>query len=122
MNTQVKYTGSALPGNAEVVTLYATSDATTGGRFFANVGVKRFALALVNDAAGTLASQSSEDGITWTTISSDAVAASAANAENIYDFWVEPYYHWRLRWTNGATPQTSWRVAMVMSDERGPLV
>jgi hypothetical protein len=115
----VKYTGSALPGNAEVVVMFTTTANGYGANFFASTGTNRFLLALVNDQTGTLASQKSTDrGVTWTTISSDAVSASATNDQNYYDYLVEPYADWRLVWTNGATPQTSFKPSMALVNQR----
>jgi hypothetical protein len=117
---RIKYTGTALPGNAETVSIFDTT--LTGiSNFVAISRLHRLYLTIVNDQAGTLVSQSSENGgTTWTTISSTAVAASAANSENPYDYLIEPYRDWRVRWTNGATPQGSFRVAAALVGERSP--
>ena len=117
-----KYNGSALPGNAEVVVLLATA-ATSGsmsgvigpppngvGNYFPTHNVHRVVVAMRNDQAGTLREYKSMDrGATWLVISSTAVAAAAANSQNIYDFWVEPYADWKLDWLNGAAPQTAFQ-------------
>lgn len=119
---KAKYTGSALPGNAEVVVLFATAPTYTAGvsdnrgfaiaNFLQQAGVHRVLVDLTNDQAGTLkAYQSNDRGVTWTQVTADtAVAASAANSENMYDFLVEPYSDWKVTWTNGATPQTTFTV------------
>lgn len=119
-NVRIKYTGSALPGNAETVTIF---DSTSTGisNFAAIARLHRLYVTVINDQAGTLVFQSSENGGTaWTTINSTAVSASAANSENPYDYDIEPYRDVRLRWTNGATPQTSFRVAASLIGERSP--
>lgn len=128
--SRAKYTGSALPGNAEVVVLYATAPTYTSGvsdnrgfgiaNFHQSSGIKRVLLALTNDQSGTLkAYQSTDRGVTWVQVVADtAVAAAAANSENMYDFLVEPYQDWKVTWTNGATPQTTFRVNITLTDER----
>lgn len=114
-----KYTGSALPGNAESVTLV---DTTTfpGAKFLQGAGIHRIIVGLVNDQAGTLkASISMNRGTTWTQIVADqAVAAAAANSENINDYLLEQYPDWRLVWTNGATPQTTFIVNIAGEGQR----
>ena len=123
METHIKfkYMGSALPGNAETVTLFTTAPtgtapfATYGAFLGANMldssGISRIMVRLQNDQAGTLKAYKSNDrGVTWVRVEADvAVAAAAANAENIHDYLVEGYADWRLDWTNGATPQTTFR-------------
>ena len=130
-HVRFKYTGSALPGNAETVIILATaptSGSFTGviagpgniGHFFQTSKIRRVVLALVNDQAGTLKEYKSMDrGATWLQINPDiAVAASAANSENIYDFWVEPYVDWKLAWTNGAAAQTAFSPDIVGVGQR----
>lgn len=119
-NVKVKYQGTALPGNAEVVSIFDTTKGM-GADFMAMTGLNRLYLTLINSQAGTLKSWSSEDrGTNWTQVSSTAVAASAANSENPYDYLVEPYSDWKLEWTNGATPQTVFRVAAALQGQRNP--
>jgi hypothetical protein len=131
-DTQVEfgYTGSALPGNAEVVVILATaptSGVLTGviggagnqGQYFQKAKIRRIVVGLINDQAGTYKEYVSADrGVTWTQISSTAVAAIAANSQNIHDFFVEHYRDWKLTWTNGATPQTSFSPNIVGSGQR----
>ena len=126
------YTGAALPGNAATVVLLATaptSGSGTGviaypadsGHQFQKMGIRRVALSLTNDQAGTINEyQSLDRGATWVKIFTAAVAASAANSENQYDFWVEPYQDWKLEWVNGATPQTTFIPNMVGTGQRNP--
>lgn len=137
-NTNVKYSGSALPGNAETVVLFDTAisvdgvNLTTaalraasrgyamGAGHFAKCGIKRFVARFVNDQAFTINAYVSKDrGANWTKIYTAAVSASAANSENVYDFLVEGFMDWKLELVNGATPQTSFTCSMAMTDERG---
>ena len=122
-NVRVTYTGSALPGNAEVVTIFDTTKTPNGmgAAFVAIAGLHRLYVAIVNDQTGTLKSSSSENrGKTWTQIDSLAVAAVSANSENPSDWLIEPYLDWKLEWTNGATPQGTFRVAAALQGERNP--
>lgn len=124
------YTGTALPNNAEVVVLLATAP-TSGsgagviahpahaGNQFQNMGIRRIVVGLINSQAGTLKEYESNDrGATWTQISSTAVAAIAANSQNIYDFFVEHYTDWKLTWTNGATIQATFSPNIVGTGQR----
>lgn len=147
--TQVRYAAAALPGNAETVVFFDTtislnvvspSATTSMGKvlidsaakralstgyampkgFFSSMGIKRFLLRLVNDQSGTLNAYRSDDrGAAWTKIYTVAVAASAANSENVHDVLVEGFPDFKLEWVNGATPQTTFKVSMEMVDERG---
>ena len=113
-SVKFKYTGSALPGNGEVVSFFDTTNTGYGGNFCDTNGIARIMVRLVNDNAGTLTFESSEDrGTSWRTRSTNAVAASAANSENVYDFLVEGLPDVRVRWTNGATPQGTFVVSTV---------
>jgi hypothetical protein len=122
-NVRVKYTGSALPGNAEVVSIFDTTagGGQMGAAFCATAQLHRLYVTIINSQAGTLKSWSSEDrGKNWTQIDSLAVSAASAGTENPSDWLVEPYLDWKLEWTNGATPQTVFRVASALQGERGP--
>lgn len=118
---QVKftYTGSALPGNAEVVTFFDSTNTGFGANWCDTNGVARILVRLVNDNTGTLTMDvSTNRGTSWRTISTNAVTASAANSENDYDFLVEGLPDVRIRWTNGATPQTVFIPIIVGTDLR----
>lgn len=137
-NTQLKYVGSALPGNAETVIMFDTAVSLDGVNLttaalraasrgfamskghFARYGGKRFILRVTNDQTATLnVYRSSDRGVTWTKIYTVAVAASAANSENVYDVLIEGQPDWKVEWVNGANPQTSFTVSMEVTDERG---
>lgn len=118
-NVKFKYTGSALPGNAEVVSFFDTTNGGFGANFVDTYRIARIMVRVINDQSGTLAMQSSENrGTAWTTRYTTAVAASAANSENVYDIDVEGLSDVRIRWTNGATPQTTFVVAVAGTSER----
>lgn len=128
---RIKYTGSALPGNAEVVVLLATApttgsvtgvigDAGNTGNFFQMAGIRRILVEIQNDQTGTLkVFQSVDRGANWVQVEPDlAVAIAAANSTNKFDYLVEQYGDWKLTWTNGATPQTTFRVNIVGTGQR----
>ena len=107
--------------NSSSFFIFSTVTNGMGAGFMAMAMLNRLYLTLINDQAGTLKSYSSENrGTTWTQISSTAVAASAANSENPYDYLIEPYSDWKLEWVNGATPQTTFRVAAALQGQRNP--
>lgn len=122
MNTKqvkFKYTGSALPGNAEVVTFLDSTTAGFPGNFGDTFGLARIIVRLVNDQSGTLTLEvSTNRGTSWTTISTNAVSASAANSENAYDFLIEGLADIRIKWTNGATPQTTFIPSIAGTSQR----
>jgi hypothetical protein len=122
-----KYVDTALPTGANTVVLLATAPPSAGvagaftfGNGFQMLGIHRILVALTNSQAGTLkAYQSLDRGATWVRIVPDtAVAAAAANSENIYDFLVEPYADWKVEWTNGGVDQTVFRVNIIGEGQR----
>lgn len=118
----VSYAGSALPGNAETVDLFSSVIAFQGANTHVMMGYPRFQLSLKNDQAGTLSVWESTDrGVNWTQVrANEAVAAAAAGTESTWDFYVGSYKDFRVRWVNGATPQTTFRVNMALSPEAAP--
>lgn len=126
------YRGSALPGNAEVVVIFATAPTTSGGaqdgngyttaNWLQTNNIHRIYVNLQNDQSGILkAYQSQNRGVTWVQVVADiSVSASAANSTNDYDFNCEPYKDYKITWTNGATPQTTFRVNVVGIEQRAP--
>lgn len=128
---RLKYTGSALPGNAEVVSLFDTVVAFPGANYLPSLHMKRLQIDLAHDQAGTLKWYKTQArGLTsvtgagssattvWTQIGSVAVAAPAANTSDNFDFLVEEFADFKLEWTNGATPQTVWLPDIALTDER----
>lgn len=128
---RLKYTGSALPGNAEVVSLFDSVVAFPGANYLPMLHMKRLQLDILHDQAGTLKWYKTQNrGLTsvtgagssattiWLQIGSLAVAAGAANTSDTFDFLVEEYQDFKLEWTNGATPQTVFSVDTALSDER----
>lgn len=119
-NTHVKYTGTALPADANTYTLFdtTTANAGMGASFFANSNTKRFLLDIKNDQAGTLKVYKSDDrGTNWNQIDQVSVAAAAATDTNTYDFLVAQYKDWKITWTNGGVTQTTYEIDMALSDE-----
>lgn len=107
---KIKYTGSALPGNAEVVTIFNTYSSGWAQNAFQMMGIRRVVVEVNNDQSGTLNMYKSSNGTTWVKVDTAAVSAAAANSTNINDYFVEPYGWWKLEWVNGATPQTAFDV------------
>lgn len=115
--TRIPYTGSALPGNAEVITLFS-STAAFGPRaathyrcFWFDVGLQ-----VDQNAANSLQLQKSADGgTTWTNAgTATTINSGTAGGHSVTSFFVSPYADWRVVYTNGATPQTTFQVDMVI--------
>lgn len=111
-STKVKYTGSALPGNAETVNIFSTVSAFPGKNYAAMHGRNRLEVSIKNDQTGTLKGyRSSDRGVNWVQVYPDtAVAAPASGATNFYDFLIVEFEDFKLDWLNGATPQTVFHV------------
>jgi hypothetical protein len=73
-----------------------------------------------HDQAGTLRLQRGNDaGTTWTTVHELAMAGGATEAD-AFDFYIAPYYMWRLVWVNGGVDQTVWFPDITLSSEASP--
>lgn len=123
--TIVKYVGAALPGNAQVVSLFDSSIAFPAPAFIADNRMKRLVLDIKNDQAGTLFWYKSQTRNTspagpmvWTAIGTIAVAAAAANATNQSEYLLEQYADFKIEWTNGAAPQAVFIVDVALTGER----
>lgn len=109
----VPYKGTALPGNAEVVTLFNTVtafglDAAPHYQlYWADLSISAD-----QNTTNTVALQKSADGTTWVTVLS--VTVSNASVSNELSYYVAPHKNWRLIYTNGATPQTAFSVDLVV--------
>lgn len=115
--TRITYSGSALPGNAEVVVLFNSTTAF-GARAATHYSCYFFDVSLDVDqnTDNTVQLQVSDDGGTTFHLVGAAVAitnASAAGAAPVC-FYVAPYADWQIVYTNGATPQTSFGVNMII--------
>lgn len=115
--TRIPYTGSALPGNAEVITLFS-STAAFGARaathyrcFWFDVGLQ-----VDQNAANSLQLQKSADGgTTWTNAGAAVtINSGTTGGSSVTSFFVSPFADWRVVYTNGATPQTTFQVDMVI--------
>jgi hypothetical protein len=121
--SQPRYSGTALPGNAETVVLFSTVTAFPGKSFQAGAGIKRLIIDIKHDQAGTIKAYRSQNrGVTWNQLyDSGSIAAPAATSSTIRDFAFEPYMDFKVEWLNGATPQTTFIVDEALTDERSPL-
>ena len=115
---RVKYTGSALPGNAETVSLFSTV-AAGGSNLSPHHGLDWFTVDIENDETGSIEGYWSVDGgTTWNKHVSQEVAAATASATNRYDWRVDAYRDWKFDWLNDATPQTTFNVNVALAHER----
>jgi hypothetical protein len=111
--TQIPYQGTALPGNAEVITLFNTvtafglNAAPHYQLYWADLSIS-----VDQNTNNTVVLQKSENGTTWVTVASFTV--TNAQVSNEASFYVAPHKNWRLVYTNGATPQTSFSVDLII--------
>ena len=124
--TRLPYQGSALPGNAEVTSLYDSTinnDSTPdrGAGIAQQAGIKWFVWAIFHDQTGTVNGYFKRrlpDGTlsVWRAFYSQASAGGAtADLDEVY---IEPYDHVKFEWVNGATPQTIFDTQLIKSDDR----
>lgn len=112
--TYVPYKGSALPGNAEAIVLF-NSTVAFGARAAPHYRVFWVDVDITTDqAAGTqtVALQKSNDGgTTWVTVGTATVVINGQTRES---FYVAPYQDFRILYTNGTTPQTTFAVDLAL--------
>lgn len=113
LKSYVPYQGSALPGNAEVVVLFSTVTAL-GINAAPNLGVYWADVSISADqnTGNTVVLQKSANGTTWVTVATATI--TNANTSNEASFFVAPHKNWRLVYTNGATPQTTFSVDLAL--------
>lgn len=109
------------PTGAGTTTIFSSVSAF-GAKMIRHLKVKRISFAVENDQAGTLeASRSTDGGTTWDVFDSRAVAAAGANViSGPYDYLIDTYEDFRLRWTNGGSNQTTWRPELHGHEDRVP--
>lgn len=109
-------TATTAPTNANDVVMFTPPN--VGFAQFA--GTPRIQFSILHDQAGTLKLQQRRaNSSTWDTIHEEAMAGSATEADAA-DFYVAPYYDWRVIWTNGGVTQTVWQPRASLSEEASP--
>lgn len=104
--TRIKYTGTALPTNADTFTLVDTTTAASQGALvFA--GVKRYTIDIKHSHDGTLKLYKSPDkGTTWHLLNTVAMTGGGTDT-NRHDELIEGYLDFKATWTNGGVTQTT---------------
>lgn len=119
---RVEYTGTALPTGSNTYELFNSVTAFNGaGHYFAQFGIRRILIELMNDESGTLVAYYSEsdDDTGWTQFRADeAVSAVASNDANSYDFLVQGKRHVKIEWENGGSNQTSFDPHITLVTDR----
>lgn len=121
--TYVPYKGTALPGNAEVITLF-NSVTAFGIDAAPHYHINWVDIAVLADqnANNTVALQKSADGTNWVTVETaivDAAGGAGVDPDRI-SFFVGVYENFRVVYTNGATVQTTFNVDLTLNGERSP--
>lgn len=123
---KVGYIGAALPGNAQVVSIFDSTVAFPGGQMLAQLHMKRVLIDIFNSQAGTLnwyksrgkrGGYNGTNATVWDQVGTAAVPLVAAGATNSFDLAILTYEEFKVEFTNGATPQTVFDVDVALSDE-----
>lgn len=111
--TQIPYRGTALPGNAEAITLFNTVVAFgLNAAPHYQVYWADLSISADQNTNNTVVLQKSTNGTTWVTVAS--VTVTNAQPSNESSFYVAPHQNWRLVYTNGTTPQTTFSVDLII--------
>lgn len=115
---RIKY-ANGLPTDSDTFTIFDTTDNGVSGMLQGGE-YKWCVQSIVNSHSGTLKAYWSIDGgTTWHQhYTSGALAAPAAGSSNDAEQFVEHYLDWKLEWLNGGVTQTTFDVAIALSDER----
>lgn len=110
MITRAKYTGSALPGNAETVVLFSTAAACPMANWGPMNNIHSYHYDIKHDQAGTVKGyKSSNRGTSWVQFyDSDSLTAPTYTSTAVV--LVEGLADFKFEWVNGATPQTAFAV------------
>jgi hypothetical protein len=116
--SKLKYEGSALPGNAETVTLWEQTNGQHGdmesycATFFFDQNANNTLIGQYTDAADDVPTASA----TWRQFHTQTMATGATAIR--VEIRITEFRRWRMRWTNGATPQTVFVVDQALSELR----
>ena len=116
------FVSTTAPTDSNTTTLFDSTSAFGGAGRMRHLPVARISFGVNNSHAGTLLGQESIDGgTTWRTFSSTPVGVPAASTiSGPYDFLIDTYHEFRLRWTNGGTTQTTWEPMLKGHENRQP--
>jgi hypothetical protein len=114
MVTRCKYTGSALPGNAETVVLFSTA-ALPMANWGPTNGIHSYHFNIKHDQSGTVKGYKSVNrGTSWIQFyDSGAIAAPTYTTADVV--LVEGLADFKFEWVNGASPQTAFTVDQDLS-------
>jgi hypothetical protein len=116
--SRVKYTGSTPGADANTYVLFSSYVMYPAPYMLQGGGVKTVALSLEHDHDGTLNTYSSDDGITWLQVSTEAITAPSASGTTYKEYKVATYPHFKIEWVNASSAQTTWNVGVALIDER----
>lgn len=111
---RVAVTGGTPAADSNTYLLFDSTVTFSGG--LRAHDISRITFSLNNVASGTRkAAWSADGGTTWNEYDSTAVTAAVAPAmSGPFDYLVDTYKDWRLRWTNGGSAQTTWIPEIVL--------
>lgn len=97
-----------LPTASNAYTLF---DSSTNG--YLNAGIKRVAVTIYHDEAGTLVASVKMPSGQWRVYYSEPATGSTSTAlTGPVDFLVDTFDAWKLEWVNGGVDQTVFEVSM----------
>ena len=130
-HANIKYAGTTPGNDGNTYVLLATTlpaaptnamnmnrDGGVGGNFFPNANIKKVAVLIKCNQAGTLnAYESTDRGANWRQIDTVAVAAPGASASFAAEFLVEGLPDFKLEWVNGGTIQSPFDVLLSFREQ-----
>jgi hypothetical protein len=121
--SRIPYTATAPGADSNDYVLFSTGTAFPGSAMHQGAGVKKLVLNLKNSHLGTLKTsrgvRSSLNALTWSQISTEAIAAGTSTTSTAREYLLEPFADFKLEWTNGGSAQSTWVVDLALTDERG---
>lgn len=113
----LRYSGSTPGADANTYVLFSTTSAV-GQALFQGACVHRVRCDIAATQSGSFVlSKSRNRGVTWRAVLTQA-AAPSVTASAIFDQVMEPYYDWKLEWTNGGVAQAYFEADLCVLPER----
>lgn len=127
-HSNIKYVGTTPGADTNTYVLLATilpaaptnvMNAQWPQNFFGLNGINKVSVTLKCNQAGTInAYESTDRGVNWRQIDTNAVAAPASSAVVLLEYLVEGLLDFKLEWANGSSAQSPFDVLISLQDSR----
>lgn len=111
-----QYSGSAPGANTNATTLFDSTIQLGAAGALGRARFRSFAVALKNSHSGSVRASMRDASGSWQAFRTEDFAASPAGAANTLTLEIGHCADLKIEWVNGGSAQTTWFVAMVLSE------